>query len=214
MCVCVCAPGAIWFKFPSLERFGPPRWSEGERFGPPPGAIWSPAWSDLVPSLWLWRACPLAVAGTDGVFCWSSASEAESSPVASPVCPWALDDFNGDRWPSESNDKSPDLPGSSSSSVSALASGRSGSVRVAWIPPLEDALGHAGWQWMRCKGQTQSLQFVHCAVTARWRIVAVSSGLENPPLDNCNWRIQSDSDGAARSSPLSRQRKCVSTSLI
>ena len=40
--MCVCAPGAIWFKFPSLDRFGPPRWSEGERFGPPPEAIWSP----------------------------------------------------------------------------------------------------------------------------------------------------------------------------
>ena len=83
------------------------------------------------------------------------------------------------------------------------------SIRSIWIleNSLEDALGHAGWQWMQCKGQTQSLQFVHCSVTARWRIVAVSSGLENPPLDNCKWRVQSDSDGAARSSPLSRKKK-------
>ena len=38
----------------------------------------------------------------------------------------------------------------------------------------------------------------------------MSSGLENPPLDNCNWRqwrVQSDLDGAARSSPLSRKKK-------
>ena len=89
-------------------------------------------------------------------------------------------------------------------------------IRNIWIREggLEDALGHAGWQWMLCKGQTQSLQFVHCSVTARWRIVAVSSGLENPPLDNCNWRVQSDSDGAARSSPYLEKRKCVSTSLM
>ena len=83
------------------------------------------------------------------------------------------------------------------------------SIRSIWIREgsLEDALGHARWQWMRCKGQTQSLQFVHCSVTARWRIVAVSRGLENPPVDNCKWRVQSDSDGAARSSPLSRKKK-------
>ena len=85
----------------------------------------------------------------------------------------------------------------------------SASIRNIWIRggSLEDVLGHAGWQWMLCKGQTQSLQFVHCLVTARWRIVAVSSGLENPPLDNCKWRVQSDSDGAALSSPLSRKKK-------
>ena len=83
------------------------------------------------------------------------------------------------------------------------------SIRNIWIGEgsLEDALGHAGWQWMWCKGQTQRLLFVHCSVKARWKIVAVSGGLENPPLDNCNWRVQSDSDGAARSSPLSRKKK-------
>ena len=82
-------------------------------------------------------------------------------------------------------------------------------MRSIWIREgsLEDALGHAAWQWMRCKGQAQSLQFVHCTVTARWRIVAVSNCLENPPLDNCNWSVQSDSDGAAWSSPLSRKKK-------
>ena len=88
------------------------------------------------------------------------------------------------------------------------------SIRNIFIRDLEDALGHAGWQWMRCKGQTQSLQFVHRTVTARWRIVAVSSGLENQPLDNCKWRVQSDSDGAARSSPYLEKRKCVSTRLM
>ena len=41
---------------------------------------------------------------------------------------------------------------------------------------------------MWCKGRTQSLLFVHCSVTAHLRIVAVSRGLENPPLDNCNWK--------------------------
>ena len=30
--------------------------------------------------------------------------------------------------------------------------------------------------------------FVRFSVAARSRIVAVSGGLENPPLDNCNWR--------------------------
>ena len=41
-------------------------------------------------------ACPLAV--TDGGVCWSSASEAETSSVASPVCRSAFDDFDGDCW--------------------------------------------------------------------------------------------------------------------
>ena len=91
------------------------------------------------------------------------------------------------------------------------------STRNIWIKEgsLEDVLGHAGWQWMLCEGQIQSLQFVHCTVTARWRIVAVSSGLENPPLDSCN-RLESPKrlEWAARSPPLSRKRKCVSTSLM
>ena len=91
---------------------------------------------------------------------------------------------------------------SSLSSASAPASGTSGSERKAW-----KMLGHAGWQFMLCKGPTQSLQFVHCLVTARWRIVAVSGGLEIPPLHHCNWKVQSDSDGAARSSPSSRKKK-------
>ena len=69
------------------------------------------------------------------------------------------------------------------------------------------AFRHAGWQWMLCKGQTQRLLFVNCSFTARWRIVAVSGGLENPPLDNCNWIVKSNSDGVARSSPLSRKKK-------
>ena len=66
---------------------------------------------------------------TEGVVCWSSASEAKSSSVATPVCPKVFNDFYGDCWPSESNDKSPDSP---SSSVSAPASGTSGSESVAW----------------------------------------------------------------------------------
>ena len=41
------------------------------------------------------------MAVTDGGFCWSSASEAESSSMASPVCPTAFDNFNGDGLPSE-----------------------------------------------------------------------------------------------------------------
>ena len=44
-----------------------------------------------------------------------------------------------------------------------------------------------------------------CAV--RERIVAVSGWLENPPLDNCNWTVQSDSDWVALSSPLSWKEK-------
>ena len=150
-----------------LERFGSssPRWIDLVPLAGVRGSDLVPRLKRFGPLALAARACPVAVPGTDGGFCWSSASEAESSPVASPVCPWAFDDFNGDCWPSESNDESPNLPGSSSSSVSALASGTSGSERVAWIPPLEDALGHAGWQWML--GQTQSLQFVHCAVRAR-----------------------------------------------
>ena len=139
------------------------------------------------------------MAVTDGCFCWSSASEAESSSVASPVCPSAFDDFNGDCWPSES----PDLP-----QVARLfiIFGFRASIRNIWIRKgsLEDELGHAGWQWLLCKGQTQSLKFVHSSVTARWRIVAVSSGLKHSPLDHCNWRVQSDSDGAAWSFPLFR----------
>ena len=55
---------------------------------------------------------------------------------------------------------------------------------------------------MLCKGQTQSLQFVHCLIMERWRIVAVSGGLENTPLG----RVHSDSDGAARSTPLTQNK--------
>ena len=53
----------------------------------------------------------------------------------------------------------------------------------------------------------QSLQVVHFLVTASWRNIAKYLGLENAPLECCNWRVQSDSDGAARSSPLSRKKK-------
>ena len=87
-------------------------------------------------------ACPLAV--TDGGVCWSSALEAESSSVASPVGTLAFDNhgnFNGDCWQSESDDKLPDIPGSSSSSVSALPSGTSGSERVAWKMHLDMLAG-------------------------------------------------------------------------
>ena len=72
-------------------------------------------------------------------------------------------------------------------------------------------LGHADLQWMLCQGQTQSLQYVHCLVTARWIIVAVLGGLENTPLDICTWRVQRNSDGAVhsvQSPPLSRKRNC------
>ena len=100
-------------------------------FFPLPGAIWSLALAT--------RACPLAV--IDGGVCWSSASEAESSSVASPVWPSAFDDFNGDCWPSESDDESPDLPRYSSSLVSTLASGTSGSERVAWKMRLDMLAG-------------------------------------------------------------------------
>ena len=61
--------------------------------------------------------------------------------MASPCCPSAFDDFNGDCWPSESNEESQDLPGSSSSSVSALPSGTSGSERVAWKMRLDMLAG-------------------------------------------------------------------------
>ena len=102
---------------------------------------------------------------------------------------------------SESEDESLDLPGSSSYSVFALASGTSGSERVVWKMRL-DMLAGSGC-CVNAKLEIQCLLFVHCSVTERWRIVAVSGGLENLSLDYCNWRVQSNSDGAVRSSPLS-----------
>ena len=75
------------------------------------------------------RGCPLAV--TNGGVCWSSASDADCSSVASPGCHSAFDDFNGDCWPSESDDEFLDFAGSSSSSVSAPSSGTSESEMVA-----------------------------------------------------------------------------------
>ena len=71
---------------------------------------------------------------------WSSASEAVSSSVPLYGLSLAFDDFNGDCWPSGSDDESPDLSGSSSSSISALPSETSESERVARKMCLEMAV--------------------------------------------------------------------------
>ena len=142
------------------------------------------------------------MAVTDGGDCWSSAQEVESSSAASPACSSAFDD----QWRLLAFRIGRHIP--RLARLFIIFDFRA-SVRNIWIREgsLEDALGHAGWQWMQCKGQTQILQFVHYSVTVRWRIVPVSSGLANPPLDNCNCRVQSDSDEAALSSPLSEKKK-------
>ena len=103
--------------------------------------------------------------------------------------PHAQDGYAGQCWPSESDDESPDLTGSSSSSVSAPAKAlHQEHLDQRWWS------GRCAWPcWMRCKGQIQMLQYVHYLFTARRRIVAVSGGLENPPLDNCGWRPNGES---------------------
>ena len=150
------------------------------------------------------------MAVTDGGFCWSSASEAESSSVASPVCPSAFDDFNGDGWPSESDDESPDLPGSSSSSVSALASGASGSERVAWKMRL-DMLAGSGCG-VKAKHKAYNLYTVRSRragelllCRAVWRI---------RPLIIVNGESKATRTGLHGPPPYLEKRKCVSTSLM
>ena len=147
---------------------------------------------------------------TDGGFCWSSASEAESSSVASPVCPSAFDDFNGDGWPSESDDESPDLPGSSSSSVSALASGASGSERVAWKMRL-DMLARSGCG-VKAKHKAYNLYTVLSRragelllCRAVWRI---------RPLIIVNGESKATQTGLHSPPPYLEKRKCVSTRLM
>ena len=64
-------------------------------------------------------------------------------------------------------------------------------IRNIWIREgsLEYALGHARGG-VKAKHKADNLYTV-------W---SVSCGLENPPFANCNWRVQSDSDGASESS--------------
>ena len=50
------------------------------------------------------------------------------------------------------------------------------------------------------------------SVTAHWRNIPKYIGLENIALEHFSWRVQSDSDGFALSSPNFEKRKCVSTS--
>ena len=83
---------------------------------------------------------------------------------------------------------------------------------------LQEHLNHSAWTcWMLCKGQTQSLKFIHSLVTVGWRIVAVSAGLENPLLYSCNWRVQSYLDWATQSTLLSLKKEVcnsISTDLL
>ena len=78
---------------------------------------------------------------------------------------------------------------------------------IFWAGCSEGSHGH-------CLPAKRNAYNLYTWFTARWRIVAVSSGLENPhldnlPLDNCNWRVQSDSDWVAWSSPLSRKKNVL-----
>ena len=121
--------------------------------------------------------------------------------------------INGDcwpTWPSESEDTSPDLPGSSSSSISVPASGTSGSERVAW-KMLLDMLAGSGCS-VKAKHKSYNLYIIRsrCAgelflCRAVWRIhpliivtvesKATRTRLHYPP-------------------PYLKKRRCVSTSLM
>ena len=90
---------------------------------------------------------------------------------------------------SESKHKS-DSGGSSQLFVAAQAAGSAESEREAWKMCLE----------ILCRGNTKPTIFT-LSVTAGSRIVSFCSRLENPTLQHCNWRVQSDSDRAAWSSP-------------
>ena len=77
-------------------------------------------------------------------------------------------------------------------------------IRDIWIRE-----GRCAWTcFIQCKGQTQSLQFVHCLVTAPWRIVVV---LENPPLKIVNGESKATSTVLNDPPPYLEQRKWVST---
>ena len=84
-----------------------------------------------------------------------------------------------------------------SSSFSALAA-----VKVAWAMLTSVVLPNT--MLTIC---TLDSSFCHIALEN----FAVSGGLENPPLDNCNWIVRSDSDWVARSFPfklISKKKVC------
>ena len=95
--------------------------------------------------------------------------------------------FNTDCWPSESDYESLNLPGSSSSSVSALASGTSGSERVAWKLHL-DMLAGSGCS-VKAKHKASKLYAIQSLragelllCRAVWRICPDNcNGLHCPP---------------------------------
>ena len=112
--------------------------------------ILSIVWCDLVPALW--QREPVPGPSLMEVFVGHQYQKQNPPlwPLQSVPPSSAIDDFNGDCW-------------------QTLIFGFHTSIKNIWIRKgsLEDALGHAGWQWLLCKGQTQCLQFVHCLVTER-----------------------------------------------
>ena len=79
------------------------------------------------------------------------------------LCPSAFDEFNGDCWTSESDDESPDLVGSSSSSASAPASGTSGPEKVSWKMRLDMLVGSGCC--VKAKHKAYNLYTLRCDIS-------------------------------------------------
>ena len=127
-------------------------------------------------------------------------------------CPWAFDDFNGDCWPSESDDESQDWPGASSSSVSAPASGTSqaGSERIAWKMRLDMLAGsgcgvkakHKAYYLYSARSRRAG-ELLLCRTV--WRIC---------PLIIVNGESKATRTGLHGPPPYLEKRTCVSSSLM
>ena len=95
---------------------------------------------------------------------------------------------------------------SSLSSVFAPAADGAESVWEQWKIRLDIACLCGAKQTAKHKAYKLYTWFKF-SVTAHWRNIAKYIGLENTTLERFIWRVQSDSDGVARSPPLSRKKK-------
>ena len=101
-----------------------------------------------------------------------------------------------------------------SSSSSVFAPAADGAGAVAMWEKRKMRLGRPGHclpLWFKADCETQRLQVVHLIQIYSHRALEKYSkilrGLENTTLERFTWRVQSDSDGVALSSPLSRKKK-------